>query len=83
VSADRAAHLAEVQVPMLFLQGTRDALADLAAMRAVVRGLGSRATLHVVEGGDHGFKVPKRMGLDQAAVLHAVAEVAANWMRER
>ncbi len=83
VSADRAAHLADVPVPMLFLQGTRDALADLAAMRAVVRDLGSRATLHVVEGGNHSFTVPKRSGIDQAAVLHSMAEVAANWMLQR
>ncbi len=58
----RAAHLSNVDVPMLFLQGTRDALADLALMRPVCAGLRSRATLHIVEGGDHSFKVLRRIG---------------------
>ena len=52
---ERAEHLAQATGPMLFLQGTRDDLADLALLRPVVKGLGARATLHVVEGADHGF----------------------------
>ncbi|MCH7876206.1 MAG: alpha/beta hydrolase [Gemmatimonadetes bacterium] len=57
----RAEHLNDVTVPMLFLQGTRDALADLDLIREVTNRLGSRATLHVLEGGDHSFKVLKRV----------------------
>ena len=55
----RAEHLERVQIPMLFLQGTRDEFADLKLLRPVVKRLGERATLHLVEGGDHSFKVLK------------------------
>ena len=80
-SVERAAHLADVAVPMLFLQGTRDALADLGLMREVVGGLGARARLHVVDGADHGFAVPKRMEKDQAAVLREMADTVAEWIQ--
>lgn len=80
-SNDRAAHLGDVPVPMLFLQGTRDALADLALLTPVCETLGSRATLHVVEGGDHGFKVPKRSGRSDADVLAELGDAVARWAR--
>ena len=80
-SVERAAHLADVTVPMLFLQGTRDALADLGLVRGVVDGLGSRAQLHVVDGADHGFAVPKRLGADGEAVLRGMAAAVAEWIR--
>lgn len=54
-STERADHLARVNVPLLFVQGSRDELADLATLRPVVEKLGPRATLHVIEGADHGF----------------------------
>ena len=54
-SADRAEHLADVKIPMLFLQGTRDTLAELSLLKPVVKGLGGRATLHLAEGADHSF----------------------------
>lgn len=76
---ERAAHLPDVQVPMLFLQGTRDALADLELMRAVCGGLPS-TTLHVVEGADHGFHVPKKSGRTDAQVIADLAEVIAGWI---
>ncbi|HEY0886554.1 MAG TPA: alpha/beta family hydrolase [Ramlibacter sp.] len=76
----RAAHLAEVQVPMLFLQGTRDALADLALIRATASQLGNRATLHVVEGADHSFHVLVRSGRSDAQVLQELADAMAGWM---
>jgi predicted alpha/beta-hydrolase family hydrolase len=79
----RAAHLAEVGVPMLFLQGTRDALADLALVREVVQPLASRATLHVVEGADHAFHVLVRSGRNDTQVLDELATTAAQWMRAR
>jgi predicted alpha/beta-hydrolase family hydrolase len=76
----RAAHLAEVKVPMLFLQGTRDALADLALARATASQLGERATLHVVEGADHSFHVLVRSGRSDAQVLQELADAMAAWM---
>ncbi|MSR35743.1 MAG: alpha/beta hydrolase [Gemmatimonadetes bacterium] len=78
-SVKRAAHLAEVSQPMLFLQGTRDALADLGLMTGVCEAL-PRATLHVVDGGDHGFHVLKRSGRDDGAVIAELADVCAAWM---
>jgi predicted alpha/beta-hydrolase family hydrolase len=79
-SVERAAHLAAVLQPMLFLQGTRDALADLELIRGVCDGLGDRATLHVVDGADHGFHVPKRSGRDDAGVIAELADVTARWI---
>src|SRR4051794_6450686 len=57
-SAERAAHLSDVKIPMLFLQGTRDALADIDLLKPVVKGLGKRTTLHLTEAADHSFHVP-------------------------
>ncbi|MGH7505400.1 MAG: alpha/beta hydrolase family protein, partial [Longimicrobiales bacterium] len=80
---ERAAHLAEVSVPMLFLQGTRDALADLTLLEPLCARLGERATLHVVEHADHGFHVLKRSGRTDAEVLVELAEVGAAWIGTR
>ena len=79
-SRDRAEHLARVQVPMLFLQGTRDDLADLGLISEVAAELGDRATLHIVAGGDHSFAVLKREGRTAAAVHLELAEVVSAWM---
>ncbi len=75
----RGAHLADVSVPMLFLQGTRDALADLDCLEPVCARLGSRATLHVVEGGDHSFKVLRRSGRTDDDVFVELADTIADW----
>src|SRR5205085_8023870 len=75
----RADHLAAVSIPMLFLQGTRDKLADLDLLRPIVERLGARATLHVVEGADHGFDVLKRSGRTPADVLEELARTMAAW----
>ena len=80
---ERAEHLEQVGVPMLFLQGTRDALADLELMRAVCARLGARATLHVVEGGDHSFAVLKRSGRSDAEVVRELADTIARWPAEQ
>ncbi|HUF13182.1 MAG TPA: alpha/beta family hydrolase [Longimicrobiales bacterium] len=80
---ERAAHLFDVRIPMLFLQGTRDALADLDLMREVTDELGARATLHVVEGGDHSFAVLKRSGRTADEVFEELADAAASWMGTR
>ena len=78
---ERAAHLAQVEVPMLFLQGTRDALAELDLVRDVVAPLGERATLHVVDGADHAFHVLARSGRKDAQVREELVSTMAAWMR--
>ncbi len=75
----RAEHLARVQIPMLFLQGDRDDLADLKRLKPVVKGLGERATLHLVEGGDHSFHVLKRSGRTDTEVLAELVETIVAW----
>jgi len=76
---ERAAHLERVQIPMLFLQGTRDTLADLALVRSVCERL-PKAALHVVEGGDHSFAVPKRSGRTEAEVMAELADTIVAWL---
>jgi predicted alpha/beta-hydrolase family hydrolase len=78
-SVERAAHLPRVAQPMLFLQGTRDALADLALLAPVCEKLGARARLHVVEGADHGFHVQKRSGRSDADVIEEIAGAVASF----
>jgi predicted alpha/beta-hydrolase family hydrolase len=78
-SDSRAEHLVQVPVPMLFLQGTRDDFADLDLLRAVTDRMGDKATLHLVEGGDHSFKVPKRSGKTQDQVMEELAERIVEW----
>jgi len=75
----RAQHLAQVQLPVLFLQGTRDEFADLKLLRPVVTRLGERATLHLVEGGDHSFHVLKRSGRTDTEVMSELAGRIADW----
>ena len=77
----RAEHLTHVPSPMLFLQGTRDTLADLELITGVCHGLGPRATLHVVEGADHSFAVLKRSGRADAQVLDELADTITDWLR--
>jgi predicted alpha/beta-hydrolase family hydrolase len=81
-SADRAAHLFDVGIPMLFLQGTRDALADLAHLEPTIERLGNRATLAIFEGADHSFHVPKASGHTDAAVLNELLDTTAPWIRQ-
>ena len=78
-STKRADHLTKVTVPMLFLQGTRDDLADLSLLRPVCARLGPLATLSVVEGADHSFHVLKRSGTSDAAVLQQLVQTVASW----
>jgi predicted alpha/beta-hydrolase family hydrolase len=80
---ERAAHLSQVTLPMLFLQGTRDELADLGLITGVCARLGPLATLHVVDGADHGFAVLKRSGRTDAEVLEELADTAVSWCRGR
>lgn len=76
----RAEHLREVRVPMLFLQGTRDELADLALLRPIVEGLGG-ATLQVVDDADHSFHVRRKSGRSDAEVIGELARLFAEWAR--
>jgi predicted alpha/beta-hydrolase family hydrolase len=78
---ERARHLANVDLPMLFLQGTRDELAELGLVRQTVAQLGERATLHVVEAADHAFHVLVRSGRNDAQVREELLETAAAWMK--
>jgi uncharacterized protein len=75
----RAEHLDAVQVPMLFLQGTRDEFAGLDLLRPIVQNLGARATLHLIEGGDHSFRVLKRTGRTETDVLNELADTITAW----
>jgi predicted alpha/beta-hydrolase family hydrolase len=80
---ERAAHLLAVDLPMLFLQGTRDPLANLGELKPVLDELGDRAQLHVVEGGDHSFHVPKRSGRSDEDVLDELVARVARWVEEQ
>lgn len=77
--AERAEHLDELQVPMMFLQGSRDALANLRLLRPVCERLGDRATLRVVAGADHGFHVLRRSGRTDEEVHTEMADAVAAW----
>jgi len=78
-SQERADHLADVHVPMLFLQGARDKLAELNLLEPVVDRLGESATLHLVEGADHSFHVPARSGRNDREVMAEILDAFAAW----
>lgn len=82
-STKRAEHLAKVGVPMLFLQGTRDTLADLTLLRPVCSKLGTSATLHVIPEVDHSFHVLKKSGKTDAAVMTELAQTTASWANKQ
>ena len=79
-STERAEHLAGIAIPMLFLQGTRDELADLGHLKPVIASLGAKATLHEVEGGDHSFAVLKKSGRTNEEALTEVLDTLAGWI---
>ncbi len=76
----RAQHLSEIQIPMLFLQGTRDALAETNLLRSMIDKLGSIATLALTEDADHSFHVPVRSGKTDSQVLNAALDTLAAWL---
>jgi predicted alpha/beta-hydrolase family hydrolase len=76
----RGEHLDAVRVPMLFLQGDRDEFAELILLRQVLRKVGPRATLHLVNGGDHSFSVPKKSGRTPEDVFAELANTIAAWV---
>ncbi len=79
-SSDRAKHLSDVKIRLLFLQGTRDALAELNLLEPVVKSLGARATLHLVKEADHSFHVLARSGRNDREVMHEVLDAFAAWV---
>lgn len=80
---ERAAHLNEIAIPMLFLAGDRDALAEPQLLAQTASALGSRALLHSEAHADHAFHVPARSGRTDAEVMASLLDVAAGWMRDR
>ena len=78
-SSDRAGHLADVHIPMLFLQGTRDNLAEAALIEPVVKRIGPAARLHLVDGADHSFHVLARSGRNDRDVLDEILDAFAKW----
>jgi predicted alpha/beta-hydrolase family hydrolase len=79
-SKDRADHLFKVLIPMLFLQGTRDALAQLGELQPLCEALGSHATLKLFADADHSFHAPARSGRSDAEVLAELLDALANWI---
>ena len=79
-SSARADHLAGVKIPMLFVQGTRDKLAELDLLNPVVAGLGAPAKLHLVQDADHSFHVPARSGRNDGAVMEEIVDALAAWI---
>ena len=78
-ATERAAHLQEIDVPMLFLQGTRDALAEIDLIGPLVRSLGPRATLNLIADADHSFHVPAKSGRKDDEVLNELLNLFASW----
>ena len=79
-STDRAEHLSKIDIPMLFLQGTRDTLAEVKLIEPVVKRLGPRATLHMADGADHSFHVLARSGRNDREVMNEILDVFAAWV---
>jgi predicted alpha/beta-hydrolase family hydrolase len=79
-SDERGAHLFAAQIPMLFMQGTRDQLADLRLLQTLVGKLGARATLKLFQDADHSFHVPARTGRKDAEIMAEMSEVLADWI---
>jgi uncharacterized protein len=77
---ERAEHLAQVHIPMLFLQGTRDALAELDQLEPVIASLGKRATLRLFDPADHSFHVPAKSGRKDFEVLTEILDEFARWV---
>ena len=82
-SDERATHLFDVQIPMLFLQGTRDDFAELQLLEPLCKQLGDRATLKLVQDADHSFHVPARSGRKDSDVRTELLDVLADWIRQR
>ena len=80
-ATERADHLAGIQIPMLFVAGDRDSLADIGLLQATVQNLGDRAALFVVKGGDHSLRVPASSGRTSADAQAEALDAAAGWIK--
>lgn len=80
-ATERGDHLAAIAVPMLFLQGTRDSLADVKLIEPLVASLGPRAALHLVENADHSFHVPVKSGRNGSEIMDELLDIMAAWVR--
>jgi predicted alpha/beta-hydrolase family hydrolase len=81
-SVERAEHLRDVKIPMLFLQGTRDELATLKLLQPLIDQLGARATLKLLQDADHSFHVPARSGRKDAEVRAQMLDALATWIEQ-
>ncbi len=79
---DRAKHLPLIKAPQLFIQGTNDLLANLDLIKEVIEPLAG-VTLEIVDGGDHSFKVPKKLGKTEADILNQITSATQNWVRKQ
>ena len=79
-SDERGAHLSAVQIPMLFVQGTRDQLADLQLLQTLAGQLGARATLKLFQDADHSFHVPARTGRKDPEIMAGISDALADWI---
>lgn len=79
-SVERADHLKLVELPLLFVSGTRDTLAGLDLLRPVVKKLGRHAKLHIVEEADHSFKLLKRSERTEDGVYSEIAQAVSGWL---
>jgi predicted alpha/beta-hydrolase family hydrolase len=82
-SVERAAHLSDIRIPLLFIQGMRDRLASPALLRKVMKGLGKRATYRAIRDADHSFAVPVRSGRSHEEVLVEITELVDEWIAQR
>jgi predicted alpha/beta-hydrolase family hydrolase len=78
----RVAHLGDIRAPMLFFAGTRDALCNLDLLRATLRHLHAPVTLHVIDGADHSFNLPKKLGRAPRDVWQEIVDVSARWLQQ-
>jgi hypothetical protein len=76
----RARHLSDVNIPMLFIQGSRDKLAELPLLEAMVERLGASASLHIVREADHSFHVPARSGRNDRDAMNEVVSALSSWI---
>jgi predicted alpha/beta-hydrolase family hydrolase len=81
-SNERAEHLFNVNEPILFIQGTRDKLADLSLLNPVIKKIGNKASIHIIDGADHSFHVSKSSGKGDEEVLDEIARIAKEWISE-
>ncbi len=79
----RTEHLGLIRCPMLFIEGTRDSLRDLELLDQALAGVDAPVVVHRIEGGDHSFRVPKRLGPDETEVWVEMAAAAADWIQRR